>query len=499
MLIHFPTSSMRIFLYSFYFTLFMVNFSVLNSQEVRRTDRRVDSRTGHLEVFLQVPSVNASVRSNQEDGQDGNSAPLNVYEFHLKGRHFKRSRKLGEALSLNWQDVPRNIYSYLVKRDNETIHQGKLTIVQGKRTRLRLQVMGLDHRKSDGSYFCVPVVEEGAYEGATRTYHEGWQDTAFSNGTREIFFRGQVVGKTFRKESYRRYDSDNDLLSDLEDNDDDNDGQKDHQDLDDDNDGIRDQDDDDDADNDNDGILNELEVKDQIMGVLQFPILESLDIKNLTNPGKGLYGNLGDLIQVQVRADSAGGSKIQSVMLSVYRHGKSQFFLNLYDDGSLLDWNPLHPGRQISGDAKEGDEIYTITIPLDLVAVMAMYDSVWQVEVSNSRGLPGNALARFVRKAHSQFLPSESSDILEIVQGIQLEYLKSESLDRISGMNVALKLAKECRVRAYIGSRNFFLAPEKNTLKFIEYFDSFTVRSGESFFLTVTDGSGGVFYLGHTF
>ena len=264
-------------LFIFHIVFFLVLILPISAESYSNS---VKKRSGHLQIELKV----------NIDDVDSNFLEIENFLVVVHGRHFKRSQKIGKD-QLLWQDIPENIYKIkLLNSKSELEYSGTFTVKKGEKTALEIEWIGHDHRNSlNPRIWTLKTV--GGWGQGVRWDYGSWQKTFHADGKVEIYHQGIVFGRDTEQKTYSRFDWDNDLISDSEDRDDDNDGIYDRNDRDDDNDGLKDLEDNHDTDNDNDQLINELEVREQVLGNLQYPIIESYSVMNLDSRAKGSFLN----------------------------------------------------------------------------------------------------------------------------------------------------------------------------------------------------------------
>jgi|GEM_PF-1056596 len=395
--------------------------------------------------------------------------------------------------------LPENVYSFELSRvqtNPVALYSGRVPVKRSSQTRMTIYLQSKDHRSGENIPYGYHSLEGSIFQGARREVYGDYTKNFRADGVFEYYQFGQVFRRDSDQESSLYFDQDLDGKVDELDPDDDDDGIRDEIDKDDDNDGILDEQDFQDTDNDNDGLGNGAEIKDLILGNLQHPVLESFQVHNLTHPDLGLYGQAGDLLKVLAKTDSAGGSGVESVVVRIYRNGKELLKFPLYDDGSEIDRNIRMQGAQISGDAKVADGEFANILPLDLALFEYLYNCFWIVKAANEKGKVSAETIFIAGQALDQFLPEGRSDILQKIENVDLVY--AQDPEEGSGVvKLSLKLAEKLSVRLYSGGHSYYLNGQKNPLNFYDYSDSLTVRPNALMFLTIQDGSGGVFYFGH--
>lgn len=397
--------------------------------------------------------------------------------------------------------LPENVYSFELTRVQTkpvTLYKGKVPVKRSSQTRMIIFLQSKDHRSRENTLYGYHSLEGSIYQGGRREIYGDYIRNYRADGVFEYYQFGQVFRRDADEETSLHFDQDFDGKVDELDPDDDDDGIRDEIDKDDDNDGILDDQDFQDTDNDNDGLGNGAEIKDLILGNLQYPVLETFQVQNLTHPDLGLYGQAGDLLKVLAKTESAGGSRVDTVVVQIYRNGKEILSFPLYDDGSEIDRNRRMQGAQISGDAKVADGEFANILPLDLALFDYLYNCFWVIKATNEKGKTSAETVFIADQALDQFLPEGRSDILQKIDNIDLVYAQDPEAG--SGVvKLGLKLAEKLSVRLYSGGHSYYLNGQKNPLNFYDYSDSLSVRPNALMFLTIQDGSGGVFYFGHKF
>lgn len=496
MILTFKTIKQQILINKFRFIIvILIVFLSSYSELIAKTKKeKVFSKVGSLifnfdfDSFIQLSSKKKS-----------NSVTKVIPQFFLKFQysHFSKYFKLLEGGN-SIDSIPENLYSYQLYKNDKKIYENSFLISNGRKTKIDLKVLGKDHRFIDEKYIFLQkssgynITQDISYS------YNNWSKKVKSDGSLEFYYNGIV---TILKEDTQstRFDFDNDGISDFEDNDDDNDSILDKNDDDDDNDGIRDDIDFNDQDNDNDGILNENEVRDNLLGKFQNPIITDFKVINLSKPSLGLYSKLGDLIQLEVEVNEGGGALVHEVDLQIYKKGKKSLSFKLYDDGSLLDINSNWEGKQITGDLKKGDGVFTYLLPLDLSMWELLYNSTWAINAKNIIGKSSNTFLFSSKNPIGQFKPNGKSNILSKIEKINLEYLTDSSETKIVKASINIDLNESCKVQMYHDNKKYFLYPEKKSLQEYHYFDNLTVHQGSIFILTIFDASGGIFYIGDRF
>ncbi|MEE2924152.1 MAG: hypothetical protein VX619_05165 [bacterium] len=446
---------------------------------------KIKKRSGSLRIALKVNTHNT----------DTNFLEIENFVIQVRGRHFKRTQKIGKD-SLLWQDVPENRYQIkLLNSKSESEFSGTFVVKKGEQTKLEIQWVGNDHRiPSNPRVWYLKAV--GGWGQGTRWDYGSWQKTFHADGKIEIYHHGIVFGRDNQNRFYSRFDWDNDLISDMEDRDDDNDGIYDINDRDDDNDGIEDSEDGHDTDNDNNGVINELEIRDQVLGNLQYPVIESYSVMNLDSRIKGFLSEPGDLLKIDFKVNEAGGKPIDKIRCELYSTGKRSFDFEPLDDGSIEDLKPEIVGRQISGDLTSGDGIYSMILPLDSQRFKALYPSMIACKAFNLIGKESQEILLFSNESNNRFQHVARSKIYDQINKVGIKFYKSKLENRPEEIRLTLELKKPMIVKVYFGQRSIFLEPVKKALKFTRYSDSFEIPQPGLFFLTVVDNDGGVFYFG---
>ncbi|MCJ8347515.1 hypothetical protein MJH12_18400 [bacterium] len=469
---------------------------ILSTQVLSAKTRKdkIFSRVGSLKFDMDFESYQ-NLSSDAASNSSTKKIPELILNFHSK--HFSKKMKLIEGGN-SFDSIPQNLYAYEIYADGHRIYKNSFLINNNRKTQVNLTILGKDHRSKENQFLFVQKVSgHNVLKDISYDYGD-WSKKIKADGTIEFFHNGIV---TILKGEYQatRFDHDNDGVSDFEDSDDDNDGILDRNDHDDDNDGIRDDLDEDDQDNDNDGILNQNEVRDNILGKFQHPIIRDFKIINLNKPSAGLYSKLGDLIQLEVDVNEGGGSLVHEVNLSIYKNGKESLSFTLYDDGSLLDINSSWEGKQITGDRQKGDGIFSYLLPLDLSMWELLYHSTWVISAKNINGKVSNTFLYSSKAPLGQFKPEGKSEILNKIKRINLQYVTDPEGLSIQQASVSIDLTDSCKVQMYHGNKIYFLYPEKKSLQDYHYFDNLTVHQGSIFILTIFDASGGLFYIGDRF
>ena len=445
----------------------------------------IKNRSGSLQIALKV----------NFDEVDINLLEIENFTIQLKGRHFQRTQKIGKEFLL-WLDVPENLYEIKLRNSKSELEfSGNFSVKKGQKTDLEIHWVGNDHRNLLNPRIWILKIAGGWGQGIRWDYGS-WHQTFHADGKVEIHHQGIAFGRDSEKKIYSRFDWDNDLISDLEDRDDDNDGVYDENDRDNDNDGTNNLEDNHDTDNDNDGVINELEVRDQILGNLQYPIIESYSVINLGSRIEGFQSDLGDLIKIDFKISEAGGKVIDKVNCQVFSRGKLNFSFEPLDDGSIEDLESDLLGRQISGDLISGDNIYSITIPIDVPAWRALYPSTVACKAVNVIGKESQEILLFPGESKDQALPVSKSKLYDQIDDLGVKFFKTKLENRIKEVKLDLQLKKPMRVKVYLGERFKFLEPTKKTLKFTSYSDNLIIPQSGLFFLTILGDDGGVFYLG---
>ncbi|MCO4783370.1 MAG: hypothetical protein KC646_13675 [Candidatus Cloacimonetes bacterium] len=455
---------------------------------------KIFSRVGSLVFELDFDSY---LKASSTHKLKSTTKEIPEFLLEFKAGHFSKKIKVIEGGSTQ-DSIPENLYTYIVKANGIKIYENQFQINNGRKTHVQLSIEGVDHRSKSLRYIFTQKITGDSVLKDIKFDYGDWQKKVKADGTQEFYHNGLVTILRDGEQS-TRFDYDNDGLSDFDDPDDDNDGIMDRNDHDDDNDGIRDLLDTDDQDNDNDGILNENEVRDNLLGKFQQPVIVDFKIKNLNNASTGLYSKLGELLQLEVKVNEGGGSLVHQVRLSIYKNGDEALTFTLYDDGSILDINSDWEGKQITGDLKKGDGIFTYLLPLDLSMWELLYNSTWVVHAKNITGKNSNTFTYSSGDPIGQFTPKGRSSILEKIKSINLNYHTDPSAKKIEKADINLELSSSCKVQMYHGNKIYFLYPEKKSLQEFHYFDNLTVHQGSIFILTIFDASGGLFYIGDRF
>tara|TARA_Y100000589_G_scaffold319837_1_gene348932 strand:- start:45 stop:1481 length:1437 start_codon:yes stop_codon:yes gene_type:complete len=465
-----------------YLTLFLaINLPLLANSY----SQAIKERSGSLQIALisNIPDV------------DVNFLEVETFVLEVEGRHFKRTKKIGKE-GLYWQDVPENLYKLKLYNSKQKLEFTCTFIVKkGQKTQLEIHWVGNDYRTPAKPRIWI-LRAAGGWGQGVRWNYGSWQRTFRADGKVETYHQGIVFGRDHKQRVYSRFDWDNDLISDLDDRDDDNDGIYDSTDRDDDNDGVEDSKDTLDTDDDNDGMINELEVRDQVLGNLQYPIIESYTVLNLDSRTKGFIANPGDLLKLDFKINEAGGRPIDKMICRVFNNGTQSFHFQPLDDGSLEDLDEELAGRQISGDLISSDGNYSMILPLDMLVWRAIYPSIITCKALNLIGKESQEVFLFPGDSKDQPLPNSSSQLYTQIDSVGIKFFKNELENRAEKVDLELKLKKPLRVKVYLDQRSIFLEPTKKTLKFTDYSDSFTMPQAGLFFLSVADDDGGVFYLG---
>ncbi len=417
----------------------------------------------------------------------------------LRSNRIDKKRRFPSSYRLDWKDLPQGRLQFtLVSDSGSLIYSGSIFIRRGQYSRVSLKLYGPEQGPWKAKTHARLKVEGDRWDGVQRIYYPGWTESRLDDGSKEIHYRGYVHGERISGEIYARFDMDNDFIDDFEDLDDDNDGIPDTRDADDDNDGIEDRRDFQDTDNDNDGILNSRELADQVMGRLQFPIIDRVEIENLSHPEKGIQGLPGDLLIIQTRVRSSGGAPVKTVDLNIYQNHKIIRSETLMDDASLIDLDPSLKGRQISGDQAHGDAWFTQILVLDEDGIKALSGAVWLIQAENSLGRKSNAWPIYVQ-------PSKTLDASEgILQESSIRSLRfkrslNPSRDQLEAVEMDLGLSQECEVHVHHQGRVIYLPALKKVLQFPVYFARVAVRPGDLLLVSVMCSSKEVIYFGERY
>lgn len=478
-----------------YFILIIYILSCSASPLYSKTKKeKIFSKVGSLTFNLDFDSF---IKNSSSFKSESTTDLIPEFLLQFNSSHFSKKLKLIEGSS-SLDTIPQNLYDYVLFANGVKIYDNQFQINNGRKTRVDLKVQGRDHRFQKEKYIFTQKITGDTVLKDVKLDFGDWQKKIKADGALEFYHNG-IVTILRQGEQSTRFDFDNDGISDFDDPDDDNDRIMDRNDHDDDNDGIRDDLDNDDQDNDNDGILNENEVRDNLLGKFQQPVIIDFKIKNLNNESTGLYSKLGELLQLEVEVNEGGGSLVHEVSLSIYKNGLQAITFTLYDDGSILDINSDWEGKQITGDLKRGDGIFTYLLPLDLSMWELLYNSTWVVHAKSTSGKNSNTYTYSSKDPVGQFKPKGRSNILEQIKSINLQYYTDATGKIIEKADVKLNLTSSSKVQMYHGNKTYFLYPEKKSLQEYHYFDNLTVHQGSIFILTVFDASGGLFYIGDRF
>lgn len=444
---------------------------------------------GSMVVRIALPST--------IDQSNGYKMLASDLSFELKGYRFDKSAKFLES-ELNWPAIPSGKYQFrLIGLKSEEVYSGELLIVPREEVALTIIIRGPEHGPFSGKYHALHMISGGSHPGLVKTYHHDWIEGRFESGIHEIFHDGFVFWRKDSGETGFRFDADYDLVADEEDLDDDNDGIPDQRDWDDDGDGIPDLKDHRDPDRDEDGILNGSETRDLMLGLLQDPIVENVEVRNLFSPLNLDDSQIGDVLEIKARIHTAGGAPIDKVMVSIFQNGSEYRSLELRDDGSSQDLEESFPGAQISGDRKSDDKEFTMLIPLGIDELEHIFPSVLIVEGINKLKMRSNRWSFYVSNSIE---PPKSSMVLS---NRQLEPFTLEVIRNASKSSRIIKYdfltPKGSAVKKLEGLRTSPLIPQRNALSFSQYFDTVTVQSGELFLLTVVEPDYRIFYAGNQF
>lgn len=448
---------------------------------------RFKDLSGSLKISLVLRPTNANFNVNLIE--------LEGFEIVVWGRHFKRKSKIINEV-IHWHDVPENLYNFqLLSGKGKLEYSSTFKVNKGQVTELELHWVGNDHRISkDSKVWFLKTV--GGWGVGYRWDYGDWQKSNHADGKVEVFHQGMVFGRHSSQEIYSRFDLDNDLISDSDDLDDDNDGIYDSNDPDDDNDGVLDFKDISDNDNDNDGVINELEIRDSVLGNLQVPVIESYSVTNLDSSLEGFSAERGDLILITLNINRAGGKSIESVNCSLFKDGREQKKYSLLDDGSIEDLDKDSAGRQISGDMFSGDSIYSQIMTLDGQNWINLYPSTIACRATNKIGKVSQTVLLFPKLPEDQIAPESTSSINDIIDKYHFGLFKTKHADLAEKLEVKLRLKKPLMVKVYLNNRTIFLEPEKKTLKFTDYSDSFSTPRDTMFLMKIFNSEGAVLYLG---
>lgn len=448
------------------------------------------SSSGSLKIALKLGS--------SELDFDNNLLQKESFTIKITGRHFERQARIGND-GLFWQDIPENLYKFELMNGQGNIEfTSNFRINKGRLTELELHWIGNDHRMVSVPRMWTAKITGGWGEGY-RWMNNDWQKTYHADGRVEIFHHGVVFGRNTDGKTFTRFDWDNDLISDLDDSDDDNDGIYDDNDRDDDNDGIVDLKDDSDTDDDNNGVINQLEVRELILGNLQWPVIEDFSVTNLDTGSKSFTAEPGNLLKLDFKINRAGGKPIDQVNCGVFSNAIQRFQFSPVDDGSLEDLNNAHQGRQISGDLVMGDGNYSIILPLDIPTWRKLYPSIISCQAINMIGKKSQQIFMFPSSSDNFSVSSAESNVHEQVESVKIQLFKNDLGNLADKLNLNLRLKKPLIVKVYMEHRSIFLEPEKKTLKFAEYSDTFSVPRESIFLMTVLDTAGDVYYSGERF
>ena len=443
--------------------------------------------SGSLKIALVLRPTNTDFNSNLIE--------LEGFEIVISGRHFNRKVKIASE-AIHWHDIPENLYNLqLLSGNGKLEYSSNFKINKGQLTELELHWVGNDHRIGRDSKVWF-LKTTGGWGVGYRWHYGDWQKSNHVDGKVEIFHQGVVFGRNSSQETYSRHDLDNDLISDSDDLDDDNDGIYDLNDTDDDNDGVIDLKDSVDSDNDNDGIINELEVRDLVLGNLQFPVIEGHSVVNLDSSMKGFSAELGNLLKITLKLNRAGGKPIESVTCKGFKDGKQQKEFHLLDDGSVEDLDKGSAGRQISGDMFSGDGIFSHILTLDGQNWIDLYPSTLACRAINRIGKLSQTVLLFPELPEDKMVPEVNLAINDVIEKFHFGLFKTKDGDLAEKLAVKLRLKKPLAVKVYLNNRIIFLEPEKKTLKFTDYSDTFSVPRDSLFLMKIYNSEGKVVYLG---
>jgi hypothetical protein len=432
------------------------------------------------------------------------STPTDYY-LNLRSQRINLKRRLPHSYLLDWKDLPQGKLRFFLETGTGLrLYSGSFYIQKNRLTQVKLKLDGPEEGPWDRPYHGSLIVTGGRWQGVKRSYYPGWTESNLADGSKEIHYRGFVHGELISGKNYARFDLDNDFLDDSEDLDDDNDGIPDTRDTDDDNDGLPDNRDKHDTDNDNDGILNSLELSDQVMGRLQFPIVEDVSVDNLTHPEKGLHGMAGDLLRIRARVNSAGGGAVKTVELMIYQDHRRILSETLLDDASLLDLDPGVKGRQVSGDIASEDGWFTRILVLNRSSWSSLYKAVWIIQAENRYGRKSNTWSLYVPTVSEPDWDVPDWDESEWVDKSSLRSLRfrrnlNSSRDYVDSVEVNLQLSRECEMRIHHRDSVVYLFPLKKALQFPVYFARVAVQPGDLLLLSAVCSSEEVFYFGERY
>jgi len=447
------------------------------------------STFGSLSISLNLPS-------HQAKNENQKILPSQLL-LVLKGYRFDQVRRFVDPV-LTWSSVPSGKYQFQLKRPlDEVLHKGELWVEAGEELEMTIVVKGGEHGPFQRGYHAYHIFRGGRYPGLSQTHYQGWIHSKFDSALEEIFHDGFVFWRKGTGETGFRFDADYDLVSDEEDPDDDNDGIPDHRDRDDDGDGVSDSRDHRDPDRDEDGILNGQETRDLMLGLLQDPVIEMVEIENLFQPNDLSSSQPGDVLRIQAKIHTAGGLPIDQAIMKIYQNKREFQSLELLDDGSSMDLEEDREGEQISGDQEAQDRTYTRLIALSGSNLRKLFPSVVVVEAWNKQGSPTNRWCVYLDSQGSRTWSSGSKSSL-VIRDFSLKTNRSKG-DRPRVIDYSFSAPEGSTVRKLAGSEITPLFPQRNALSFSQYFDTVSLQSAELFLLTVVAPTGEVFYVGSHF
>ena len=93
-------------------------------------------------------------------------------------------------------------------------------------------------------------------------------------------------------------------------------------------------------------------------------------------------------------------------------------------------------------------------------------------------------------------MPEVNLAINDVIEKFHFGLFKNKDGDLAEKLEVKLRLKKPLAVKFYFNNRIIFLEPEKKTLKFTDYSDTFSVPRDSLFLMKIFNSEGKVLHLG---
>ncbi|MBI2944562.1 MAG: hypothetical protein HYY25_10190 [Candidatus Wallbacteria bacterium] len=171
------------------------------------------------------------------------------------------------------------------------------------------------------------------------------------------------------------------------------------------------------------------------------PQLLEGEIRPLVDPGsQGGHG----VLRISAKVDLEGQERPVSVLASFFSPEGSKRLAELADDGSGRDLEPSVPGHQGSGDAKAGDGVFTLLMPIDSRSYSMVYNGVVVLTALGESGGAGTSTALFLYGPPVSWKPA--------LEGRLAEKLGEVELVARSGGLVATVVLKQPPVQPFSGA-----------------------------------------------